>query len=106
MPGSGMGSDVTRGEAARLAPSRGGRWLHFSAPIDGAYELWRIAVADGRLERLTKGRHYISGWHAVPSPGAGGAGPGSRTSDRPRPSRPTCGCSRPAVARRRRARDG
>ena len=68
MPGSGMASDVTRGEAPRLAPSRGGRWLHFSAPIDGAYELWRIALADGRLERLTKGRQYISGWHAVPSP--------------------------------------
>jgi dipeptidyl aminopeptidase/acylaminoacyl peptidase len=68
MPGSAMASDVTRSEIARMAPSRGGRWLHFSAPIDGAYELWRIAVADGRLERLTKGRHYVSSWHAVPSP--------------------------------------
>ncbi len=68
MPGSAMASDVTRGEGPRIAPSRGGRWLHFSAPIDGAYELWRIAVADGRLERLTKGRHYVSSWHAVPSP--------------------------------------
>ena len=44
MPGSGMTSDVTRGEAAGLVPSRGGRWLHFSAPIAGAYELWRIRV--------------------------------------------------------------
>ena len=35
MPGSGMGSDVTRGEAPALIPSKGGRWLHFSAPIDG-----------------------------------------------------------------------
>jgi len=30
-----------------------GRWLAFTAPIDGSYELWRIAIADGRLERLT-----------------------------------------------------
>jgi dipeptidyl aminopeptidase/acylaminoacyl peptidase len=66
MPGSGMSSDLTRGEGPRLIPSKGGRWLAFSAPIDGSYELWRIAVADGRLERLTKDRHYISGWDAVP----------------------------------------
>jgi dipeptidyl aminopeptidase/acylaminoacyl peptidase len=72
MPGSGMNSDVTRGEWPTLIPSKGGRWLHFSAPIDGAYELWRIRVTDGRIERLTEGRHYISGWHAVP----GGTGRG------------------------------
>jgi dipeptidyl aminopeptidase/acylaminoacyl peptidase len=67
MPGSGMNSDVTKGEGPKLAPSRGGRWLHFTAPIDGSYELWRIAVADGRVERLTEGRHYVSGFHAVPN---------------------------------------
>lgn len=73
MPGSGMNSDVTRAEPALLVPSRGGRWLFFSAPIDGAYELWRIAVADGRIERLTEDRHYVSGWHAVAAPdGRGG----------------------------------
>ena len=44
MPGSGMNSDVTRGEDAALVPSRDGRWLLFSAPVDGAYELWRIAA--------------------------------------------------------------
>ena len=66
MPGSGMSSDLTRGEGARLIPSKGGRWLAFTAPIDGSYELWRIAVADGRLERLTNGRQYISGWDGVP----------------------------------------
>jgi dipeptidyl aminopeptidase/acylaminoacyl peptidase len=72
MPGAGMTSDVTSGESAGLAASRDGRWLHFSAPIGGAYELWRIGVADGRLERLTEGRHYISGWDAVPGRGGGG----------------------------------
>ena len=60
-----MTSDVTRGEGAILVPSNGGRWLHFSAPIAGAFELWRIAVVDGRLDRLTDGHHYVSGWHAV-----------------------------------------
>jgi dipeptidyl aminopeptidase/acylaminoacyl peptidase len=77
MPGSSMTSDVTRGEGAVLAPSKGGRWLHFSAPVAGSIELWRIAVADGRLERLTEGRQYISSWHAVPS-GSGGARSGAR----------------------------
>ena len=72
MPGSGMSSDVTRGEATPLIASKGGRWLYLSAPVDGSYELWRIAVADGRLERLTEDRHYISGWHAVAAPGRGG----------------------------------
>jgi dipeptidyl aminopeptidase/acylaminoacyl peptidase len=67
MPGSVMNSDVTRGEGTHLAVSAGGRWVQFSAPVDGAYELWRIAVADGRLERLTKGRHYISAWHTPPA---------------------------------------
>lgn len=74
MPGASMSSDVAPSAGATLIPSRGGRWLHFSAPIDGAYELWRIAVADGRLERLTKGHHYISGWHAVPGSEEGSSG--------------------------------
>ncbi len=68
MPGSGMNSDVTSGEGPRLGPSPDGRWISFTAPIDGAYELWRIGVADGRLERLTEGQHYVSGWDAVALP--------------------------------------
>jgi acylaminoacyl-peptidase len=66
MPGSGMNSDIVPGEPPVLIPMDGGRWIGFTAPADGAYELWRIAVADGRLERLTEGRHYVSSWHAVP----------------------------------------
>jgi dipeptidyl aminopeptidase/acylaminoacyl peptidase len=69
MPGSAMNSDVTIGEAPRLAASADGRWLTFSAPIDGSYELWRIAIADGRLERLTEGRHYVSSWDSGRSAG-------------------------------------
>ena len=67
MPGSTMNSDVTRGENAALIPSQDGHWLHFSAPIQGSYELWRIRVDDGRVERLTDDRQYVSGWHMVSS---------------------------------------
>jgi dipeptidyl aminopeptidase/acylaminoacyl peptidase len=66
MPGSGMGSDLVPGEVASLIPSTNGRWLGFTAPVAGAYELWRIALDDGRVERLTNGRQYVSAWHAVP----------------------------------------
>ncbi len=65
MPGSSMNSDVTRGEGPALHPSADGAWITFSAPVDGSYELWRIATRDGALERLTTGRHYISGWDAI-----------------------------------------
>ncbi|MGK2851392.1 MAG: prolyl oligopeptidase family serine peptidase [Candidatus Limnocylindrales bacterium] len=68
MPGSGMNSDVTRGETSRLWPAPNGRSITFTAPIDGSYELWRIAVADGDVTRLTTDRHYISGWDAVTGP--------------------------------------
>ena len=67
MPRSDAASDVTIGEDPPLITPGDGAWIVFSAPIDGAYELWRIAVADGRLQRLTTGRHYISGWDAVPA---------------------------------------
>lgn len=66
MPGSGMNSDVTPGENARLWPAPDGRSITFTAPIEGSYELWRIALADGDVTRLTTDRHYISGWDAVP----------------------------------------
>jgi dipeptidyl aminopeptidase/acylaminoacyl peptidase len=67
MPGSGMNSDIAPGHGPVLIPSADSRWIHFTAPDRGAYELWRIGVADGRLERLTTGRHYISAFHAVPT---------------------------------------
>ena len=78
MPGSGMNSDVTHEEETSIVPSADGQWLHLSAPVDGAYELWRLAVEDGALERLTEGRHYISGWHAVGTSGADRARAGMR----------------------------
>jgi dipeptidyl aminopeptidase/acylaminoacyl peptidase len=65
MPGSGMSSDLTRGENARLWPAPDGRSLRFTAPVDGSYELWRIATSDGDVRRVTSGRHYISSFDAV-----------------------------------------
>ncbi len=65
MPGATLNSDLTVGEEPTLVPSADGRWLTFSAPIEGSYELWRIAIGDGRLERLTEGSHYITGWDQV-----------------------------------------
>ena len=66
MPRAGATSDVTIGEEAPLVPRPTAAGSMFSAPIQGAYELWRVAVDDGRLERLTEGRHTVSNWHAVP----------------------------------------
>jgi dipeptidyl aminopeptidase/acylaminoacyl peptidase len=40
----------------------------FTAPIDGAYELWRLALDDGTVERSTTGRHYISSFDASWAP--------------------------------------
>ncbi len=65
MPATSMNSDITPGEAARLVASADGSWLTFPAPRDGSYELWRIATDDGRLERLTEGREYISGFDQI-----------------------------------------
>ena len=71
MPGSGMGSDITPGEPARLWATPDGRHILFTAPIHGSYELWRIAIDDGKVDRITDGHHYLSGWHAVPRTGLG-----------------------------------
>jgi dipeptidyl aminopeptidase/acylaminoacyl peptidase len=71
MIGAGMGSDVTQGEATRLRLTPDGGHLLFSAPVRGAYELWRIGLADGTPERLTEGRHYLSGWALAATPEGG-----------------------------------
>jgi dipeptidyl aminopeptidase/acylaminoacyl peptidase len=65
MPGSSMLSDITRGEAPRLWVAPDGASLRFTAPVDGSYELWRIAVADGSVRRLTTGRHYLASFDAT-----------------------------------------
>ena len=65
MPGSGMNSDVTAGEGNPPIPSADGAWITFSAPIRGSFELWRIATSDGKVERLTEGRHHLSSFDQV-----------------------------------------
>jgi dipeptidyl aminopeptidase/acylaminoacyl peptidase len=65
MPATTMNSDITLGEPARLVASADGAWVTITAPHDGAYELWRIATGDGRIERLTEGREYVSGFDQV-----------------------------------------
>jgi dipeptidyl aminopeptidase/acylaminoacyl peptidase len=60
MPASSINSDIVPGEAARLIPSADGAWILFQAPIEGSVELWRVATADGSVERLTTGRQSIS----------------------------------------------
>ena len=69
MPDAGMNSDLTPGEGARLVASADGRWLSFTAPVDGSQELWRIATDSGRVERLTNGRHYVSSFDQVTGSG-------------------------------------
>ncbi len=56
-----MNSDLFGfGEAGpRWTPD--GRAVLFAAPIDGSYELWRARLEDGRVERLTSGRHMLRG---------------------------------------------
>jgi dipeptidyl aminopeptidase/acylaminoacyl peptidase len=66
MIGAGVASDVVKGEPARLIPTADGSSIDFLAPIEGSYELWRIATADGDLARMTDGRHHLSSFDAVP----------------------------------------
>ncbi len=68
MPGSGMGSDLTPGEPARLRLTADGRHVLFTAPVEGSYELWRMPVDGGPAERLTHDHHYLSGWEATAIP--------------------------------------
>ncbi|HEY5628734.1 MAG TPA: S9 family peptidase [Candidatus Limnocylindrales bacterium] len=65
-PDASMNSDVTIGESAHVWPTTDGSAVLFAAPVDGSYELWRVLLTGGAVpERLTEGRHYLSGWAAV-----------------------------------------
>jgi dipeptidyl aminopeptidase/acylaminoacyl peptidase len=65
--GAAVATDVTPNEAPRLVASADGAWLTFTAPDHGAYDLFRIAVADGRVDRLTEGRHHVAAFDQVPT---------------------------------------
>ncbi len=65
-PDAVMNSDITIGEHARAVVAADGTSVLFTAPVDGSCELWRVPVAGGKgPERLTEGRHYLSGWDSV-----------------------------------------
>ena len=66
-----MNSDLFGGGEARLHWMADGRWLVFAAPVDGSFELWRVEVDGGRIERLTRGRHFL-GRPAAASQARGG----------------------------------
>ncbi len=68
MPGSSMNSDITPAETARLVPAPDGSAILLLAPHQGAIDLWRLGVADGSLERLTDGHHYLSSFDALGLP--------------------------------------
>ena len=60
-----MNSDLFGfGERPVLAGRRTVARILFAAPIDGSYELWRTRLEDGRVERLTSGRHMLA-WHCT-----------------------------------------
>ena len=65
MPGSTMNSDVTPGEPMRVIPTGDGSAVLFTAPVNGSYELWRVSLASGDVDRLTVDKHYLSGWDAA-----------------------------------------
>ncbi len=77
MVGASVGSDLIGGGGPALHWSGDGRWITFSAPIEGSYELWRVeaetttgaSAGTPAVERLTAGRHFLSRIHQVPLDG-------------------------------------
>ncbi len=69
MPASTINSDIVPGENARLVSSADGAWITFTAPAEGSVELFRVATADGRVERLTTGHQSISAFDQVSTGG-------------------------------------
>jgi len=55
-----MNSDLFGGGETRLHWMGDARWIVFGAPVEGSLELWRVEIDGGRIERLTRGRHFLS----------------------------------------------
>ena len=66
MAAAALGSDLFGISDPRLSWDANGRSVCFAAPIDGAYELWRVEVESHRVERLSKGEHALIRPDAVP----------------------------------------
>jgi dipeptidyl aminopeptidase/acylaminoacyl peptidase len=68
---AGMNSDLVGGGPSRLRWMADGRWLVFAAPTEGSFELWRVEPEGGRIERLTRDRHYLGRIDLVALPRGG-----------------------------------
>ena len=68
---AGMNSDLLGGGGAGPHWMGDGRWVVFSAPVDGAQELWRVEVEGRRVERLTRDRHALARQTLVSLPRGG-----------------------------------
>lgn len=66
-----MNSDLVGGANNRVLWMADGRWLVFAAPVEGSFELWRVEVDGGRLERLTRDQHYLGRHDLVEMPRGG-----------------------------------
>ncbi len=66
-----MNSDLVGGGRNRALWMADGRWLVFGAPVEGAVELWRVEIDGGRIERLTRDRHYLGHHHLAAAPRGG-----------------------------------
>jgi dipeptidyl aminopeptidase/acylaminoacyl peptidase len=63
--GGAMNSDLFGFGVSRPAWSTEGDSVLFGAPVEGSMELWRVRLKAGKVERLTKGRHYLSRFDAA-----------------------------------------
>lgn len=66
-----MSSDLLGVSGARPHWMGDGRWVVFSAPTDGSFELWRVEIDGGRVERLTRDRHFVARQSMVSLPRGG-----------------------------------
>ncbi|MGH2466961.1 MAG: S9 family peptidase, partial [Candidatus Limnocylindrales bacterium] len=71
MVDAGMNSDLDHGAGSLLRWSGDGRWITFTAPVDGAFEAWRVEAEGRRIERLTEGPHWLQAVDQVPLPRGG-----------------------------------
>ncbi|HEX5467394.1 MAG TPA: S9 family peptidase [Candidatus Limnocylindrales bacterium] len=62
---AGMNSDLDHGAGSPIRWSADQRWITFTAPIEGAYEAWRVEVETRTVERLTEGRHWLQAMDQV-----------------------------------------
>jgi acylaminoacyl-peptidase len=60
-----MNSDLAGFGESGPAWTPAGDAIIFAAPVEGSFELWRVRLEDGRVERLTSGRHMFRGAHLV-----------------------------------------